>query len=71
MRILEYLFGVLLFYGVFYLGQWMTRHSHEWEIRLQHRVIVRKFFLYAGRIFQVVGAVWAFLDAVAVLVLAV
>lgn len=70
MRILEYLSGALFFCGVYFLGQWMAQHSQNWEKRLQHRVFVRRFFLYAGRIFQVVGAVWAFLDAVAVMVLA-
>jgi len=70
MRILEHLSGVLLFGGVYFLGQWMAQHGRDWEIRMQHRVFLRKFFLYAGRTFQVVGAVWAFLDAVAVMVLA-
>ncbi|HWA93401.1 MAG TPA: hypothetical protein VG844_02280 [Terracidiphilus sp.] len=69
MRVFEYLLGVLAFCGLFALGRLMTARGQRWENELQHRVAMRKFFLYGGRIFQVVGLVWGFLDAVAVVVL--
>ncbi len=69
MRVLFYLLGVLAFCGLFWLGRLMTARGQRWEDELEHRVAVRKFFLYGGRIFQVVGLVWGFLDAVAVVVL--
>lgn len=73
MRVLEYLLGVLFFCGVYLLGRWMTRQSQRWDHTaaqtLARHTSVRKFFLYGGRIFQVVGVIWGFLDAVSVLVL--
>ena len=69
MRVLWYLLGVLAFCGLFALGRLMTARGQRWEDAHQHGRGVRKIFLYGGRIFQVVGLVWGFLDAVAVLVL--
>ena len=69
MQILEYLFGVLLFCGVFFVGQLMAQCGLNWQNQLKHRETVRNFFLYTGRILQVVGFAWAFVDGVGVLVL--
>ncbi|MDE3201067.1 MAG: hypothetical protein KGN79_09105 [Acidobacteriota bacterium] len=69
MRVLFYLLGVLAFCGMFWLGRLMTARGQRWEDENQHGAGTRKIFLYGGRIFQVVGLVWGFLDAVAVVVL--
>ncbi len=73
MLALNYLFGVLLFCGVFLLGKLMANQSYRWEAAAARHALlpggVGRIFLYGGRIFQLVAVVWGFLDAVSVLVL--
>jgi hypothetical protein len=73
MLALEYLLGVILFCGVFLLGDLMTEQSHRLSGSPARSPFppesVRRILLYAGRIFQLVAVVWGFVDAVSVLVL--
>ncbi len=73
MMILKYLLGVVLFFGVFQVGKWMIALSRRWEsapdLAIASHTRVSKFFLWSGRLVQVVAVIWGFLDAVSVLVL--
>ncbi|HUV70052.1 MAG TPA: hypothetical protein VMW15_10350 [Terracidiphilus sp.] len=61
MHILKYLLGVVFFCGVFLLGKLIVDHDRRWANTLLHKPApsegLRKFFLYCGRIFQVVAVV--------------
>jgi hypothetical protein len=76
MRILRYLLEMAFLCGVFEVGNLIIDHDRSWARALKNLLHssapddgLYNFFLYGGRIFQVVAAVWAFLDAVAVMVL--
>lgn len=73
MRTFKYFLGVVLFVGVFLLGKLMIMLSQKWSVApsssLASRPELGKFFLYGGRIIQVVAVIGGFLDAVSVLVL--
>lgn len=76
MLILKYLLGIVFFCGVFALGNLIINHDRSWAVSLRklfHRSApadgMCSFFRYCGRTFQVVAAVWGFVDAVAIMVL--
>lgn len=74
LRLLRLLLEIILLYGVFQLGKLMIARDRNWaryllrdsktSDKLEH------FFLYCGRTFQWLAAIWGFVDAVAILVLA-
>lgn len=75
MRIAYHFASMAVLSLVFLLGGWMANESAPWSEKLASRFAwqraVRDMFSYSGRTFQVVAAVWAFLDAVSILVLAI
>lgn len=74
MLILEHFLGILCFSAVFLLGMTMARSDRRLAGALLHRAEpprgACRFFHLSGRFLQLVAAVGAFLDAVAILVLA-
>ena len=76
MHALKYFVGVVFFCGIFLLGKLMVQNSPKWAnaLQLSYPSVARKrtqlFFVYAGRILEVVALMWGFLDAISVLLLA-
>ena len=73
MRILAYVLGVAMFYGIFKLGNAIAEYRNQWAGALMHdpksREGLSKFFYVVGRFFQSAAIVLGFLDVVAVVVL--
>lgn len=73
MRILSHLLNIALFCGIFFIGKLMIARNHQWADALVHTPKkaheVSKFFLYSGRIFEVMGVIVGGLDGVAVVLL--
>ena len=73
MHILRLLLEITFLYGVFQFGRLMVARDRNWARHLlrgsKTSEKLAHFFLYCGKTFQWLAAVWGFLDAVALLVL--
>ncbi len=74
MHAFHHLLRAGLFFGVFLLGRYIVGESRKWADSLAGRFAsgstLDRVFLSCGWVVQIIGVVWSFLDAVAVLVLA-
>ncbi|MFP5236119.1 MAG: hypothetical protein ACLGSD_09460 [Acidobacteriota bacterium] len=73
LRLLRLLLEITLLYGVFQLGKLMIARDRSWAHHLlrgsETSQKLENFFLYCGRTFQWLAAVWGLIDVVAILVL--
>ena len=73
MRILQYLLGVVFFCAVFLICKWMAERGNDRNTLLvrnpRFSACLCNFVHYSGRICQIVAVVWAFIDAVSVMLL--
>lgn len=74
MRLTHHMIGFAVLVLVFLLGKLMVKEARRWSEALASRFASRdtlgQFFVGAGRTVEVIAAVWGFLEAVAVVVLA-
>ena len=75
MRIAYHFASIAVFSLVFLLGRWMASESAPWQAAAAGRLALGRGLKGAlacsGRTIQVIAAVWAFLDAVSILILAI
>ena len=74
MRLAHHVIGFAVLVLVFLLGKLMVQDARRWSEALASRFASRenlgRFFVRAGRTVEVIAAIWGFLEAVAVMVLA-
>ena len=73
MPILKHTVGLVVLIALFVLGMTMVEYRNQWAHSISHGSISSRrlcnFFMYGGRIFQWMGALLGFLEAVAVTIL--
>jgi len=73
-RLLHHMTGFAILFLAFLLGGLIARHARGWSEALASRMSaqgrLREVFEYTGRVLQVIAAIWGFLEAVAVTILA-
>lgn len=73
MRVLFHMTGVMLFIGLFLVGNLLVKRRGSFAQALRYLPVSNKylckFFLYCGETFKVVASVGGFLEAVAALIL--
>ena len=74
MRLAHHMIGFAVLVLAFLLGKLMVQQARRWSEALGSRYASRnrlgRFFVGAGRTVEVIAAIWGFLEAVAVMVLA-
>lgn len=74
LRLLRLLLEITLLFGVFQFGKLMIARDRNWARYLlrdsKTSEKLARVFLYCGRTFQWLAAIWGFVDAVAIVVLA-
>lgn len=74
MRLAQHILGLIVLVSVYFLGSLMVQQARRWSEAIAPRHASRenwgRFFVGAGRTVEVIAAIWGFLEAVAVMVLA-
>ena len=73
-RLVYHMTGFAILFLAFLVGRLMVIEARKWSDALASRMTsrgrLRDVLVYSGRVLQVIAAVWGFLEAVAVTILA-
>ena len=74
MRLAHHMLGFTILVTVFLLGRLMVQQARSWSevlsSRFASRATLGRWFVGTGRTVEVIAAIWGFLEAVAVMILA-
>ena len=70
MRLAHHMLGFTILVTVFLLARLMVQQARSWSAVLSSRATLGRWFVGTGRTVEVIAAIWGFLEAVAVMILA-